>query len=277
MVNALNDRMVETIMAALPFEMCCLLLVYPINRQLRRRAGDAVVRHLVTCSAPALAHLCEALCRQRAITERVFLSLQASDFSATRWQILLCNAAAYGLTRTVICARSRGTDPGALLHVAARGGHCALAAALLGCGADPNARRPKGSGTPLHEAALHYQTPSPVVQLLLDSKSDVNSQNSIDNYTPLHMAAIFGNVIGIAALIAAGADPNAQNSIGSTPLHVAVYNRNLRSCGVLLAVGADRGIADNDGKTPLDRAIQYGLAAVADLLRGDSGVTPARG
>jgi ankyrin repeat protein len=190
----------------------------------------------------------------------------ASDFSATSWQILLCNAAAYGLTGVVVCAIGRGFDPTALLHVAARGGHCALATALLHRGADPNEPRPDSGRTPLHEAALH-RTPSPVVQLLLDSKSDVNVLQQGNN-TPLHMAAVCGHIGGVAALIAAGADPNAQNSFGSTPLHVAVYNGNLCGSGALLAAGADWGIADNYGKTPLDRAIQYRHAAIVDLLRG---------
>ena len=275
MFGALDDRMVSTIMAALPFDTCILLSVNPINRQLHRSAGDAIVRRLVTCPALGLARLCEALCRQRAISERVFLSLQASDFSATCWQILLCNAAAYGLTRAVICAISRGTDLSALLHVAARGGHYALAVALLGRGADPNESRPKSGSTPLHEAALS-RGPTPMVQLLLDSKSDANATERGKN-TPLHMAAVGGHICGIAALIAAGANPNLQNSIGSTPLHVAVYNGNLRNCGALLAAGADRGTTDIYGKTPLDRAIQYRYPAIVDLLRADSPAVPARG
>lgn len=266
MFDALDDRVVSTIVAALPFDMCILLSVDPVSKQLHRPAGDAIVRHLVTCPVWDLARLCGLLCRRRAISERVFLSLLASDFSATSWQILLCNAAAYGLTGAVVCATGRGADPSALLHVAARGGHCALAAALLRRGADPNTPRPESGSTPLHEAALH-RTPSPVVQLLLDSKSDVNTTDRSNN-TPLHMAAVCGNMCGIAALITAGADPNAQNSIGSTPLHVAVYNGNLCNSGALLAAGADRGIADNYGKTPLDRAIQYRHAAIVDLLRG---------
>ena len=266
MFNTLDDRMVSTIVAALPFDMCILLLVNPINRQLHRSAGDAIVRRLVTCPALGLSRLCEALCRQRAISERVFLSLQASDFSATCWQILLCNAAAYGLTRAVICAIGRGTDVSALLYVAARGGHCALAVALLVRGADPNESRPDSGNTPLHEAALH-RTPSPVVQLLLDSKANVHATQHGNN-TPLHMAAVCGNTNGLAALIAAGADLTAQNSFGSTPLHVAVFNGNLRNCGALLAAGADRDARDNQGRTPLDRAIQYRYPAIVDLLRG---------
>ena len=274
MFDALDDRVVSIIVAALPFD-ACLLLLDPVSKQLHRPAGDAVVRHLVRCPEWVLGRLCEALCR-RAAPERVFLSLLAADFPAARWQILLCNAAARGLTGAVVCAISRGVVADALLHVAVRHGHCALAAALLGRGADPNAPRPDSGSTPLHEAALH-RTPSPVVQLLLDSKSDANCATERGNNTPLHMAAVCGHTNGLAALIAAGADLTAQNSFGGTPLHVAVYNGNLRNCGALLAAGADRGATDNHGKTPLDRAIQYGHAAIVDLLRAAGGAAPARG
>ena len=48
-----------------------------------------------------------------------------------------------------------------------------------------------------------------------------------DGHTPLHVAATYGNLNALNALIAAGADLNAQNWIertancGGTPLHVA--------------------------------------------------------
>ncbi|WP_264686558.1 MULTISPECIES: ankyrin repeat domain-containing protein [unclassified Wolbachia] len=40
-------------------------------------------------------------------------------------------------------------------------------------------------------------------------------------YTPLHLAAEGGNESVVRALIACGADVNAQNNDGHTPLHFA--------------------------------------------------------
>ena len=85
-------------------------------------------------------------------------------------------------------------------------------------GADPDAREKQGGGTPLHIGA--NQGRIEVVRALLGAGANVNARER-DGWTPLHYAAIRGHT-GIAkTLIAAGAGVNAKEEDGWTPLHFA--------------------------------------------------------
>jgi ankyrin repeat protein len=66
----------------------------------------------------------------------------------------------------------------------------------------------------------------------------------------------------------AGADPNAKQSGGWTPLHAAAMNGNLELVELLLARGADPGAANDDRATVLSLAEEKGDAGpVALILR----------
>ena len=71
-----------------------------------------------------------------------------------------------------------------------------------------------------------------------------------------------------AALLAAGADPNAGNQFGAIPLHTAAkYNRNLAVIAALLEAGADPNARDDNGKTPVDMAHKNKNPAVRAALK----------
>jgi ankyrin repeat protein len=109
---------------------------------------------------------------------------------------------------------------------------------------------------------------------------------SADGFTPLHLAAFFGNASMVARLIEAGADVNAEARNGSRlrPIHSAAAGRCLEISRRLLDAGADPNVAQQGGFTPLHAAAQHGDVALIDLLlqcgadtaaRSEDGRTPA--
>jgi hypothetical protein len=70
----------------------------------------------------------------------------------------------------------------------------------------------------------------------------------------------------VAALIAAGADPNAVNDDGYTPLHWAVYNNHEACVAALIATGADPNIVNNHRQTPLQIAVRKGHKGCVKIL-----------
>lgn len=116
------------------------------------------------------------------------------------------------------------------------------------------ARRTHDGWTPLHLATFFGQQGT--MALLLERGADPNalSENWMRN-TPLH-AALNGPLLaeGIAALLAAGADPNARQKGGFGPLHSAANRGDVAVIELLLHAEADPNAAADDGRTPLDFA-----------------------
>ncbi|XP_063294159.1 ankyrin repeat domain-containing protein 27 [Pelobates fuscus] len=77
-------------------------------------------------------------------------------------------------------------------------------------------------------------------------------------YTPLHIAAICGQVQCIDLLISKGAAVNATDYHGSTPLHLACQKGHQKIALLLLHYKACRDIQDNNGNTALHLACTYG-------------------
>jgi uncharacterized protein len=107
-----------------------------------------------------------------------------------------------------------------------------------------------------------------------------------DGFTSLHLAAFFGGADAVRALLAAGADPDADaaNPFGVRPLHSAVSVRDHDATRALLEAGADPDVRQQRGYTPLHGAthsddaelVRLLLAHGADpALRTDDGQTAA--
>ena len=106
-----------------------------------------------------------------------------------------------------------------------------------------------------------------VVELLAVDRGLVNAY-SHDGWTPLHLAAFFGQP-GIAeVLLANGADVHARstNEMKNTPLHAAVAGRNVDAVGTLLVHGANVNAQQHGGWTPLHGAAQSGDSELVSLL-----------
>ena len=125
---------------------------------------------------------------------------------------------------------------------------------------------------------------------------------SADGFTPLHLAAYFGQTqwlefssiagptrmlcravrwpygrckcrgepaLGIVTrLLDHGAEVNAKQHGGWTPLHAAAFNGDLPMAGGSSCVRHGPVPASDDGKTPLDVAVEKGHEPVANWLRG---------
>ena len=93
-----------------------------------------------------------------------------------------------------------------------------------------------------------------LITVLLAAGADVNPPSS---QSPLHGAARLGGPGSIAALVAAGAQVDAQDSRGMTPLHEAVEARKPANMAALLKAGADVHLRMQDGDTPLHLAAMW--------------------
>jgi len=76
--------------------------------------------------------------------------------------------------------------------------------------------------------------------------------SSCASMTPLHKAAIQGNVNNIDEYIKEGIPVNKQDDKGNTPLHYAYYYGQKEAIERLEAYGADLTIRNKEGETPLD-------------------------
>jgi uncharacterized protein len=82
-----------------------------------------------------------------------------------------------------------------------------------------------------------------------------------DGWTPLHLAAFFGQLEAVTLLVDAGADLQAmsRNSLENSPLHAATAGRHERIAILLLERGGDPDVADAGGFTPRQIAQESGL------------------
>ena len=94
-----------------------------------------------------------------------------------------------------------------------------------------------------------------------------DARNNIGR-TPLHYAAQGEAPALVAALVKAGADPDAQDERGGwTPLHLAAwFGRTPAVVAALLAAGADPAARDKAGKTPSDYAEQNAALKNTDVF-----------
>ncbi len=129
------------------------------------------------------------------------------------------------------------------LHLAAEGGHGAVAEALIAAGAAVEAGARIGGYTPLQVAARSGH--GAIVLRLLEAGANPNAVTTNSGVTALHLAA--GAIAGrsaVDALLDHGADPNArEGSAGQTPLIFAAAANRSASVTTLLAAGADPAIA----------------------------------
>jgi len=86
---------------------------------------------------------------------------------------------------------------------------------------------------------------------LLLMSSPTPDLTSKSNFTPLHIAAHYGNAQVATLLLDKGADVNFRAKHQITPLHVAAKWGKTAVAGLLIERGADVGGKTRDGLTPL--------------------------
>ncbi|TPP60524.1 Ankyrin-2 [Fasciola gigantica] len=109
--------------------------------------------------------------------------------------------------------------------------------------------------------------------LLNNPEVNVNHQAQ-HGFTPLHIAAHYGNVNVAHPLIEHGADVNFQAKNNITPLHIAAKWGRTEMVQLLLTASALVDCRTRDGLTPLHCAARSGHAELASLLI-DAGANPS--
>jgi uncharacterized protein len=101
---------------------------------------------------------------------------------------------------------------------------------------------------------------------------------SMDGFTALHLAAFFGHYVCVKVLLEHGADPNSvsKDLMQVTPLHLACAITEERGAdgivAALLAAGADPNARQADGVTPLLAAQQNQHPRIEKLLRAKGAI-----
>ncbi|XP_078793111.1 ankyrin-3 isoform X21 [Oryzias latipes] len=152
------------------------------------------------------------------------------------------------------------------LAVALQQGHDQVVSLLLENDTKGKVRLPA-----LHIAARKDDTKAAALLLQNDHNADVESKMMVNRttesgFTPLHIAAHYGNINVATLLLNRGAavDFKARNDI--TPLHVASKRGNSNMVRLLLERGSKIDARTKDGLTPLHCAARSGHEQVVEML-----------
>ncbi|XP_054654179.1 ankyrin-3-like isoform X46 [Dunckerocampus dactyliophorus] len=206
-----------------------------------------VVKELVTSGANVNAQ------SQNGFTP-LYMAAQENHLEVVRF--LLENSASQSM------ATEDGFTP---LAVALQQGHDQVVSLLLENDTKGKVRLPA-----LHIAARKDDTKAAALLLQNDHNADVESKmmnrTTESGFTPLHIAAHYGNINVATLLLNRGAavDFMARNDI--TPLHVASKRGNSNMVKLLLDRGSKIDAKTKDGLTPLHCGARSGHAQVVEIL-----------
>ena len=156
---------------------------------------------------------------------------------------------------------------------------------LLAAGADPLLRDGAGKTAAEHAAAEGYTETASFLNsaaalpwLAGRTLSDVRGELPAEaaaapGQVPppanrrLMRAVATGDLAGVQAALAAGANPNQSRAMSGSALHVAVIGGHLEIVRALVAAGAEVAQRDSDGYTPYERAMQNNETEIAEALQ----------
>ncbi|XP_071058241.1 ankyrin-3-like isoform X3 [Pseudochaenichthys georgianus] len=153
------------------------------------------------------------------------------------------------------------------LAIALQQGHDSVVSLLLEHDTKGKVRLPA-----LHIAARKDDTKSAALLLQNDHNADVQSKMMVNRtteqsgFTPLHIAAHYGNVNVSTLLLNRGAAVDFTARNGITPLHVASKRGNTNMVALLLDRGSQIDAKTRDGLTPLHCAARSGHDPAVEIL-----------
>jgi ankyrin repeat protein len=157
------------------------------------------------------------------------------------------------------------------LAVAVNKKNAVLVKYLLDRGADLSVKSEQLKGmTPLEDASTRADSLSYIILNMLIEAQKQKDPQLLNIGLSLHLAANYGHVKNVEALVENGADMNAKNTEGFTPLHEAAKEGRKPVVEYLLSKKARVDLVDANGYNAMDWAEQYGIGApfpeIAKLL-----------
>jgi ankyrin repeat protein len=209
----------------------------------------------------------------------------------------LLRAAADGDEDALRAALAAGGELGArgawfgssALHLAAHGGHVSCVAALLDAGAEKDCKNDAGK-RPFdyareggHAAVVELLAAAPSVKAQEAAKeaaqaaeearaaaearvAEAGRRGRAQASDRLLAACRAGDVAGVRAALAGGADRDAADRFGHTALILAAAKGATECCQALLGAGADTGVRNAMGQTAAEAAAQRGFGKLAEVL-----------
>ena len=162
--------------------------------------------------------------------------------------------------------------PDISIHEAVKEGNVEAVKQHLDAGTYINSRNSGNEWTPLHVAS--FEGNKKIVELLVAEGADVDARDRLSD-RPIHHAITYKYKDIVEFLISKSADVNAKNAAKYTPLHLAIRDDNKKVAELLIANGADVNAIDVIDSTPLDVAIEENHTEIAALLRKHGGKTGA--
>ena len=138
-------------------------------------------------------------------------------------------------------------------------------------------KRDSSGYTPLHYAAMKGNLPC--CTYLLDKGSDPNTLCMSKCWSPLFYACHSDSIAAVRLLVANGGDSSSKDVDGNTLCHVVTITGEASGDAIgmlrlLTSNGTDVNEGDNEGTTPLHRAAEMGLPRMVKCL-ANSGAKPA--
>mmetsp|Transcript_1131 Transcript_1131/g.2450 ORF Transcript_1131/g.2450 Transcript_1131/m.2450 type:complete len:196 (+) Transcript_1131:3-590(+) len=127
--------------------------------------------------------------------------------------------------------------------------------------------------TPLHVVASSSTTTGDLSDMLIMYGSDTEARDNEDK-TPLHWAAMYGNVGVATSLLNKGADINAQDSHGWSAIHFAASEGHEPMVRLLVQRMCNVELRTSKGTLAVDMAAQAEHGALASWLASQGTAVP---
>uniref|UniRef100_A0A8D8Q1Z5 Ankyrin-2 n=1 Tax=Cacopsylla melanoneura TaxID=428564 RepID=A0A8D8Q1Z5_9HEMI len=172
--------------------------------------------------------------------------------------------------------RERDRTRKTVLHYCAENTSLSCAEAILEVAPDLIEAADEDGYTPLHLAAIAGNVP--LIHTLLAHRANVNSQDN-EGHSVVHWATVCGEVEALETVLSAGAEPSTPDIHGGYPIHYAsqmcghASEMGLAVLKVLLHHNVDVNVVDKDGRQPILWAASAGSSdAILALVKAGANV-----